>query len=205
MIVVGDDPLARAGLANLLMEVAGLDVVAQIATDAYVTAAYRAYAPDVVLWDLGWSLESSSWREWLSDLVESGAPVVTLLPENSLTTEAWSAGARGLLSREAGPVSIAAALNAVNQGLVAVDPALGGALLPTHGEPDAFQVEELTKREREVLELLAEGLSNRSIAVQLKISEHTVKYHVNAILRKLGAQSRTEAVVRATRSGLILL
>lgn len=205
VIVVGDDPLARAGLANQLVEVTGLDIVAQIAADDSVSSAYRAYAPDAVLWDLGWSLESSDWRERMSDLVEAGALVVTLLPDNSLTIEAWSAGARGLLSREAGPARVRAALNAVNQGLVAVDPALGGALLPTHGATDAFKVEELTKREHEVLKLLAEGLSNRSIAVQLEISEHTVKYHVNSILRKLGAQSRTEAVVRATRSGLILL
>ncbi len=205
VIVVGDDPLARAGLANQLIEVTGLDIVAQIAADDSVSSAYRAYVPDAVVWDLGWSLESSDWRERLSDLVEAGAPVVTLLPDNSLTIEAWSAGARGLLSREADPARVRAALNAVNQGLVAVDPALGGALLPTHGATDAFKVEELTKREHEVLKLLAEGLSNRSIAVQLEISEHTVKYHVNSILRKLGAQSRTEAVVRATRSGLILL
>ncbi|MCZ6530361.1 MAG: response regulator transcription factor [Chloroflexi bacterium] len=205
VIVVGDDPLARAGLANQLVEVTGLDIVAQIAADDSVSSAYRAYAPDAVLWDLGWSLESSDWRERMSDLVEAGALVVTLLPDNSLTIEAWSAGARGLLSRESGPARVRAALNAVNQGLVAVDPALGGALLPTHSATDAFKVEELTKREHEVLKLLAEGLSNRSIAVQLEISEHTVKYHVNSILRKLGAQSRTEAVVRATRSGLILL
>ncbi|MEE9216189.1 MAG: response regulator transcription factor [Anaerolineales bacterium] len=205
VIVVGDDPLARAGLANVLIETTELDVVAQLATDDSVTDAYRAYAPDVVLWDLGWSLETSQWRERLSDLVESGAHVVTLLPENSHAAEVWSAGARGLLSREADPARITAALNAVNHGLAAVDPALGGALLPTPDEAQAFQLEELTKREHEVLELLAEGLSNRSIAYKLEISEHTVKYHVNAILRKLGAQSRTEAVVRATRSGLILL
>ncbi len=203
--MVGDDPLARAGLANVLIETTELDVVAQLATDDSVTDAYRAYAPDVVLWDLGWSLETSQWRERLSDLVESGAHVVTLLPENSHAAEVWSAGARGLLSREADPARITAALNAVNHGLAAVDPALGGALLPTPDEAQAFQLEELTKREHEVLELLAEGLSNRSIAYKLEISEHTVKYHVNAILRKLGAQSRTEAVVRATRSGLILL
>ena len=203
--MVGHDPLARAGLANLLMEVTELDVVAQIAADDSIADAYRAYSPDAVLWDLGWSLESSDWKERLSDLVDLGAPVVTLLPDSSLTSEAWSSGARGLLSREASPVRITAALGAVNQGLVTVDPALRGTLLPTPYEADEFQVEELTKREREVLELLAEGLSNRSIAVKLEISEHTVKYHVNSILRKLGAQSRTEAVVRATRSGLILL
>ena len=149
----------------------------------------------------------TSEAQWasVSDLVESGARVVTLAPEQSLTTGAWSAGARGILSREAEPARIAAALQAVDQGLVAVEPALGGAFLPSRNQAIAYQVEELTKREREVLELLAEGLSNRSIAVRLEISEHTVKYHVNAILRKLGAQSRTEAVVRATRSGLILL
>ncbi len=202
VIVVGDDPLARAGLANLLTEV---DVVATIATDDSVLEAFQTYAPDAVLWDLGWDLDNSKWRDRLSDLAELGASVVTLLPEPSHTTEALSAGARGLLSREADPASILAALNAVNNGLVAVDPALGGVLLPTNDETAAFQLEELTKREHEVLELLAEGLSNRSIAYRLEISEHTVKFHVNSILRKLGAQSRTEAVVRATRSGLILL
>jgi DNA-binding NarL/FixJ family response regulator len=201
-IVVGDDPLARSGLVNLLEE---LDVVAQIPSDDSVAAAYRAYSPDAVLWDLGWILESSSWRERLSDLADLGAHVVTLLPDTSLTAEAWSAGARGLLGRQSDPERIMAALNAVRQGLVAVDPALGGALLPAVNESQPFEVEELTEREREVLELLAEGLSNRSIAVRLDISEHTVKYHVNSILRKLGAQSRTEAVVRATRAGLILL
>jgi DNA-binding NarL/FixJ family response regulator len=65
--------------------------------------------------------------------------------------------------------------------------------------------EELTPREREVLQLLAEGLANKAIAQQLTISEHTVKFHVNAIMSKLGAQSRTAAVVRATRLGLVVL
>jgi DNA-binding NarL/FixJ family response regulator len=65
--------------------------------------------------------------------------------------------------------------------------------------------EALTPREQEVLQLLAEGLPNKTIADSLHISEHTVKFHVNAILSKLGAQSRTEAVVRATRLGLLLL
>ena len=66
-------------------------------------------------------------------------------------------------------------------------------------------IESLTPREVEVLKLLAEGLSNRAIAFGLGISEHTVKFHVNAIMGKLGAQSRTEAAVRATQLGLLLL
>jgi len=66
-------------------------------------------------------------------------------------------------------------------------------------------VEELTPRERHVLQLLAEGLPNKAIADRLGISEHTVKFHVSAIMSKLGAQSRTEAVTRAARLGLIIL
>jgi two-component system nitrate/nitrite response regulator NarL len=201
-LVIGDDPLARAGLANLLIE---LDVVAQIAAGDSVVSAYSAHTPDAVLWDLGWSLESSNWTDRLSSLAELGAKVVALLPDRSLTLEAWSAGARGLLGREAPKDQIIAALGAVSRGLIAMDPALGGALLPSVDEQNQFELEQLTERELEVLQLLAEGLSNRSIAMQLEISEHTVKFHVNAILRKLGAQSRTEAVVRATRAGLILL
>ena len=205
VIVVGDDPLARAGLANLLLEATDLDVVAQSAAGESAISAYRAHVPDAVLWDLGWNLGSVHWREQLSDLADTGAQVVTLIPEQSYTSDAWSAGSSGLLSREAQPERILAAVLAVSQGLIAIDPRLGGALLPNPDVVDSVPLEELTQRELEVLELMAEGLSNRSIAARLGISEHTVKYHVNAILRKLGAQSRTEAVVRATRSGLILL
>ncbi len=76
---------------------------------------------------------------------------------------------------------------------------------PTPASVDVELVEPLSSRELDVLRGLAEGLSNKQIARALGISEHTVKFHINAILGKLGAQSRTEAVVRATRAGLILL
>ena len=203
VIVVGDDPLARAGLATLLSETAGFEVLAQAAPS--VAESYSPLAPDVVLWDLGWNLERAEWKEPLSDLIDFGAVVLALVPESSQAMEAWSVGVRGLLSREASPAWITSALNSVNEGLIVVDPSLVKALLPTQRGSAAYQVEDLTKRELEVLQLVAEGLSNRSIAMELEISEHTVKYHLNAIMRKLGAQSRTEAVVRATRSGLILL
>jgi DNA-binding NarL/FixJ family response regulator len=98
-----------------------------------------------------------------------------------------------------------AALQAAAQGLAVLDPAFASEVLPARERMGEAPIEELTPRELEVLQLLAEGLSNRAVARQLDISEHTVKFHVNAILGKLGAQSRTEAVVRATRLGMILL
>jgi DNA-binding NarL/FixJ family response regulator len=86
-----------------------------------------------------------------------------------------------------------------------MDPDLAFPFLPAPLEDDDELTEELTPRETEVLQLLAEGLTNKAIADRLGISRHTVKFHVNAILTKLNAQSRTEAVVRATRSGLLAL
>jgi DNA-binding NarL/FixJ family response regulator len=79
------------------------------------------------------------------------------------------------------------------------------ALLPPAPVDSAPKDQVLTSREQEVLKLLAEGLPNKGIADRLRISDHTVKFHVNAIMSKLGAQSRTDAVVRATRQGLLLL
>ena len=202
VLLVADDPLARAGLVNLLRQETDLEVAAEVAGDASVTEVFQAYQPDVVLWDLGWEGHAAGWREPLSELVEAGANLVALISEPSLSIELSSAGVRGLLDRQAAPDRIAAALAAVHAGLVAVEPRFEvPAIAPLDGHP----LEELTDREREVLELMAEGLSNKTIAYRLEISEHTVKFHVNAILRKLGAQSRTEAVVRATRLGWILL
>lgn len=202
VLVVGDDPLARTGLANLLGDATDLEVVAQVPPGSALADMFRAYEPDSVLWDVGWHRGADDWKDQLSELVNAGASVVTLVADAAQSAEARSAGARGLLGREANPAAISAALQAVNQGLVAGDPELWQGLIPS-GE--AEPIEALTAREREVLGLLAEGLPNKSIAYRLQISEHTVKYHVNAILRKLRAQSRTEAVVQATRRGLILL
>ena len=94
-------------------------------------------------------------------------------------------------------------MGAVAQGLLVFGESLV-ALPDTAADAEAL-VEPLSARELEVLRRMAEGLANKQIARELEISEHTVKFHVNAVLGKLGAQSRTEAVVRATRAGLILL
>lgn len=203
VMVVGSDPLARAGLANLLDGLGELELAGQHSGDRSLPAAYQAAAPEALVWDVGSELDSSDWIDQLSDLADAGAPVVALLSGASQAGEAWACGARGLLNRESAPDRIAAALVAVAGGLVVCDPEYAAhAGFDNSAEPLA---EELTDREREVLALMAEGLPNKTIAQRLDITEHTVKFHVNAILRKLGAHSRTEAVVRATRLGLVLL
>ncbi|MFQ5814830.1 MAG: response regulator transcription factor [Anaerolineae bacterium] len=203
VLIVADDPLARAGLAMLLADQPGCTVTGQVAGDADLLAGLDVYRPDVVVWDLGW--EPTQAPEQLADLSDSGPPVVALLPDEAHAADTWTAGARGLLLRDTDAEGLTAALMAVAQGLVVFDRALAAALLPASGRAPMPLVEELTPRELEVLQLLAEGLPNKAIAHRLSISEHTVKFHVNAILGKLGAQSRTEAVVRATRLGLIIL
>jgi two-component system nitrate/nitrite response regulator NarL len=137
---------------------------------------------------------------------ELDVPVVALLPDESNAANAWAAGARGLLLRDAPAENLAAAVVAAAQGLAVIEPAFAAALLPAARDRLPTQpFEDLTPRELQVLQRMAEGQSNKAIARALGISEHTVKFHVNAILGKLSAESRTEAVVRATRLGLILL
>ena len=107
-----------------------------------------------------------------------------------------------MLFRGAAADTIAAALVAAARGLAVLDPSLaGGWIRPPEGPPR----EGLTAREGEVLSLLAEGLSNKAVAARLGISEHTAKFHVNAILAKLGAESRSAAIVKAARLGLVAL
>ena len=219
VLIIADDPLVRAGLVALLADEPGCVVVGQVVSDADLTGelvseeTQALYQPDVVLWDLGW--DPALVPAAISDRDQAGVgesakvPAVALLPGDAAwsrsVTDAWAAGARGFLLRDADAEALAAALLAVAQGLVVLDPPLAGAVMPLQGPASAQLVEELSSRELEVLQLLAEGLPNKAIGYQLGISEHTVKFHVNAILGKLGVQSRTEAVVQATRLGLIIL
>ena len=212
ILVIADDALARAGLAALLAEQPGCAVVGRASGLDDLPALVEVYRPDVLLWDMSWQPDSAIER--LSVLVESAPPVAVLLPDEGRVIEVWSAGVRAVLRRDATPVQVAAALHAISQGLGVVDGSFAAVLAQPVGlstlrswdgpQPDPL-VEGLTARELAVLRLVAEGLPNKTIAVKLGISEHTVKFHVNAILGKLGVASRTEAVVRATRLGLIFL
>ncbi len=206
VLVVADDPLARGGLATLLTEQPGVIVAGRVSGLDDLSAAVEIYRPDVLLLDLGWNPASTVER---LGRLDTDAPVVALLADETHAAQVWAAGVRALLRRAAESDQLIAALAAVAHGLVVVDPAFAERLIEAPGASESARhlplAEPLTPRELEVLRLLAEGLPNKTIASSLNISEHTVKFHVNAILGKLGVASRTEAVVRATRMGLILL
>lgn len=197
VVVAGDDPLSRAGLSAL---VAGRDdvAVAGEARTAEAGALARARGADAILWDLGPSGDGG-----VDGIAAAPAPVVALAASEAQAALAARAGARGVLLRGAEAGTVAAAVLAAARGLAVLDVGLASGWTRPPGAAGAG--EGLTAREREVLSLLAEGLGNRAIAARLGISEHTAKFHVNAILAKLGVESRAEAIVRAVRLGLVAL
>jgi DNA-binding NarL/FixJ family response regulator len=133
----------------------------------------------------------------------AATPVVAVAADDAQAADAMRAGARAVLFRGASDDALAAAAVAAAHGLAALDASLAADWLRPPESADG--AEGLTAREREVLGLLAEGLGNKAIAARLGISEHTAKFHVNAILAKLGAESRSAAIVKAARLGLVAL
>lgn len=139
-------------------------------------------------------------------------PVLALVAPGQ-AADALRAGAKGAVRRDSHPDALAAAIEALHVGLSVLDTssidvvtapkAVVNANAPTVPMSRTAENGTLTKRENEVLVLLADGLSNKEIAAKLTISEHTAKFHVNSILQKMNAQKRVEAVVRAAKLGLI--
>jgi len=206
VLLVGDDSLARGGLLALLEGQPGLEVVGQATSDE-VTSAVQAYGPRMLAWDLG--LDPKALMPRLRAASDNALPVAALLPDERAAAEVLGTGVRGVLLRDADRRKLGSALLAVGRGNYVLDENLATALLPTRAAASETSTEAprepLTAREVEVLQLLAQGMANKAIAQKLGISDHTAKFHVNAILAKLGVQSRTEAVVRAARLGLVIL
>jgi DNA-binding NarL/FixJ family response regulator len=209
VFIVAASPLARAGLQNLLAA-RDLEVVASSGTLDALSELLADTAPDVVLIDSS----SEPFEDALESIVASGLAAdlsVVLLADGMAAgraAEALRAGIRAALPGDISPEQLVAALQAVAGGLLVLHPANAYEALPTGSPPSTALdelAEQLTRREREVLQRLASGLSNKEIAAQLNISEHTVKFHVASVLGKLGAASRTEAVSLGIRRGLVLL
>lgn len=196
VLVVAEDPHTRGGLAHMLALEPGVEItgVIGVSTDELRTAP----AHDACAWDVGQSGVAGLDR--LRGL--GAAPVVALVDPDVHPADALGAGARGVMPRAADAGRLAAALRASAQGLIVVDPGWGSAMSPPRAPAPSVS---LSPRERDVLRLVAEGHSNKIVADRLKISDHTAKFHINSLFAKLGATTRTEAVVRAVRAGLLEL
>lgn len=191
VLVVANSAMARAGLADVVRGDARL-VLAGTATPGDLAARVRELDPDVVLAE-----------------ADDRAPAVANRPSVLLVDEperAWEQERvrrdeppRSILARDASSGEIAGALIASAAGLIALQPRALARAAGLDGHSP------LTLRERDVLERLARGSANRTIAEELHISEHTVKFHVASILAKLGAATRTEAVARGVQRGLVML
>lgn len=181
-----------------------ITLTAQLASDPELSQAIDVYSPDAILWDCGSDAENTRDPRQRSAL-EMRTPILALAQDEQAARAVWRANVRGVLNRRASAIQIASALESVSNGLLVLDPAFRLLLSPTSTESGDETTESLTPREMQVMQLLARGLANKTIAQELEISEHTVKFHVNSILAKLGAESRTDAVVRAMRLGLVTL
>jgi DNA-binding NarL/FixJ family response regulator len=199
--VVAPTPMARAGLRSMLAnaEEMGVRVVGEAASPAGLAFSEA----DVVL-----LMDEESLEEAAIAVAEDGTQALVVISDedhvvsrlSALPLKGW-----GIVPPDAPPEELASAVSAAAQGLIVLHKPLSGRLLQ---EP-AARVEELseplTARESEVLDLLGRGLSNKLIARELHISEHTVKFHVSSLYAKLGVNNRAEAVSQGARHGLISL
>ncbi|HEX7696844.1 MAG TPA: response regulator transcription factor [Candidatus Acidoferrum sp.] len=209
VFIVAASPLIRAGLQSMLAD-SRFDIVGSAADLESLSGQFVDVEPDVVL------VEAATYaQEELLNALEVAElaqeyPVILLSeqPKTAWLSKALRAGVRAVLPRDIAPEQLRAALETAAAGLVVIHPSeLDTVLSATVGPsvPLDELLESLTRREREVLQMLAAGLANKEIAARLAISDHTVKFHVASILGKLGASTRTEAVSAGIRRGLVML
>ncbi|MGW1590109.1 response regulator [Streptomyces sp. NPDC002386] len=210
VLLVDDEPLVRAGLRAVLESQPDIRVVGEAADGAAVIPLVRRLRPDVVAMDV---------RMPLMDGIEAtravlrtvDAPpkiiVVTTFEDDEFVYEALRAGADGFLLKRSRPAEIVHAVRLVADGESLLFPASVRRLADRFGERRAAGTPltgaSLTEREAEVLRLMARGLSNAEIAARLVVGAETVKSHVSAVLAKLGARDRTQAVIAAYESGFV--
>jgi DNA-binding NarL/FixJ family response regulator len=193
----------RIGLRHILENQPDLRVVDELADPAQMGSVDQA--ADVLV-------ASSSDTEALRALLEQSLPAMLLLtsdPDEVLSVAQSSLPVWGVLPEEASEEEILAAIHALGEGLIVGSPSLLTGLR-AYSQPISLESlepleEPLTNRELEILQFIAQGLANKQIALQLEISEHTVKFHLSSIYAKLGATNRTEAVNIGIRRGLISL
>jgi DNA-binding NarL/FixJ family response regulator len=211
VLIADDHPMVRQGLRVFLELQGDIEVVGEAADGAEAARLTAELDPDVLLLDLVMpSVDGLGTLDLLAQADSQVRPlIVTSFGDHRSVAPAIRAGARGYLSKDVEPSALAAAIRAVAAGHVLLSPEAAAALAaqavsqsasnPDSGAGTNAGEPQLTAREREVLQLLAEGRSNREIARMLTVSEKTVKTHVSNVLMKLGVADRTQAALWAVR------
>jgi DNA-binding NarL/FixJ family response regulator len=210
VVIADDQALVRAGFRKILEADSDLEVVAEAADGLEAVETAQRLAADVVLMDIRMpnldGLEAT--RRLLGANSETRVLILTTFGLDEYVYEALRAGASGFLLKDAPPEDLLAAVRVIARGDALLDPTITRAVIaefarrPVRSELTK-KLEDLTAREREVLELLARGLSNAEIAKRFVVSDGTVKTHVASVLRKLGLRDRVQAVIYAYESGLV--
>jgi DNA-binding NarL/FixJ family response regulator len=212
VLIADDQAVVRSGLRRIMDVDAEIEVVGEAVDGLAVVEAARRLAPHLVLMDIRMPRLDGLAATRRITAGHGDPPRVLILTTFGLDKyvyEALRAGASGFLLKDASPEDIVAAIRAVARGDALLDPAVTAsvigqfAALPSPREDLKAQADELTAREREVLSLMASGLSNAEIAGELVVSEGTVKTHVGHVLRKLGLRDRIQAVIFGYESGLL--
>lgn len=216
ILVADDQPLVRAGLVMLLAAQPDLVVVGEASDGRQAVQRARELGPDVVLMDLRMPVldGASATRELTRGAADgdrlTAVLVLTTFNDDEAVYEALTAGASGFLLKHAAPADLVTAVRRVAAGESWIDPAVAGQVikalssLPRGARRELIVIDRLTTREREVLSLMAYGLSVAEISERFVLSEATVKTHVSRILIKTGSRDRAQAVALAYQSGLVV-
>jgi DNA-binding NarL/FixJ family response regulator len=201
LLIMAPSPLRRDWLSKCVDSEPAIRVAGTAATLPMLRSLMSENSADILLIELRPEPQLIDVRDWLLDLLDVASILLLISePDPAIFNLIRSRGPCGLLQSTASAEQIVQAIKSIASGLSIFD----SVLAPKPSE-DESPAEQLTVREGEVLRLLADGLGNKDIAAKLGISEHTIKFHIRSILGKLGATSRTEAVTRGLRTGLIEL
>jgi len=208
ILIVDDHAVVREGLRAFLELQEGLEVVGEAADGLEAIAQAQRLAPDVILMDLVMPRRDgvSAMQELRERAPRSRVIVLTSFLDDERLLPAIQAGAAGYLLKDVEPSELARAIRAAHAGEAVIAPSAAARLVRAiaDGPGRAWrEPEQLTRREREVLALIAAGRSNKRIAFELGISEKTVKTHVGHLFDKLGVTDRTQAAMLAVRHGLV--
>ncbi|MDQ4052540.1 MAG: response regulator transcription factor [Actinomycetota bacterium] len=212
VVVVDDQEMVRAGFAALLGAERDIEVVGTAADGAEGVSTVRRLTPDVVLMDVRMPVLDGieATRQILRDATAPRVVMLTTFDADDYVYESLRAGASGFLLKDASPTELAEAVRVVAAGEALLAPSVTRRVIEQYAatskrrRPKDARLARLTDREREVLVLVAAGLSNQEIAAELVLAEQTVKTHVSRIFGKLDLRDRAQAVVLAYETGLVV-